>query len=40
MVPGLLPPMSTGAPIGSEPLVQPSVDVAEPVPEQCAAWPR
>jgi hypothetical protein len=32
--------MSTGVPIGSEPLSQPLVSVAVPVPEQWAAWPR
>src|SRR6185312_15989569 len=32
--------MSTGVPTGSEADVQPSVSVAEPVPEQCAACPR
>jgi hypothetical protein len=31
--------MSTGVPIGSDADVQPSVSVAAPVPEQCAAWP-
>jgi hypothetical protein len=30
----------TGVPIGSDPLVQPSVSVAVPVPEQWAACPR
>ncbi len=40
MVPGLLAPVtSTGVPTGSEPLVQPSVAVLPPVPEQWAAWP-
>jgi hypothetical protein len=34
-VPGLLAPStSTGVPIGSEPLSQPFVSVAPPVPEQ------
>ena len=41
MVPGrLAPSISTGVPTGSEPLSQPLVSVAPPVPEQCAAWPR
>ena len=41
MVPGwLAPSISTGVPIGSDPLSQPSVSVAAPVPEQWAAWPR
>src|SRR4051794_37651952 len=40
MVPGRLAPFTvTGVPVGSEPLVQPSVSVEEPVPEQCAACP-
>ena len=40
MVPGLLAPStSTCVPTGSEPLVQPSVSVLPPVPEQWAAWP-
>src|SRR4051812_45816712 len=41
MVPGRpAPSISTGVPTGSEPLVQPSVSVEPPVPEQCAACPR
>ncbi len=40
MVPGwLAPSISTLVPSGSEPESQPSVSVAAPVPEQCAAWP-
>ncbi len=31
---------STGVPSGSDCARQPSVSVASPVPEQCAAWPR
>jgi hypothetical protein len=39
-VPGCVAPStSTWVPIGSEPLSQPFVSVAPPVPEQCAAWP-
>ena len=39
-VPGWLAPVtSTGVPVGSDPLVQPSVAVLPPVPEQWAACP-
>ena len=40
MVPGRLAPVTlTCVPSGSDPESQPSVSVAAPVPEQCAAWP-
>ena len=40
MVPGRDAPVtSTGVPSGSEAESQPSVSVAAPVPEQCAACP-
>ncbi len=40
MVPGLRAPSTrTFVPNGSEPESQPFVSLAEPVPEQCAAWP-
>ncbi len=34
------PTIFTGVPSGSDSEVQPSVSVASPVLEQCAAWPR
>ena len=40
MVPGLLAPSTvTFVPTGRVPLLQPSVSVFPPVPEQWAAWP-
>jgi len=40
MTPGLVaPPISTEVPSGSDCDEQPSVSVAAPVDEQCAAWP-
>ena len=40
MTPGLLPPMSTFVPTGSDLAVQPLVSELLPVPEQWAACPR